>query len=107
MVNAHINNKMEKMPFVELVDIYQGETTQEDLRKVNNLGMKSAIKRYVGKVFSSTSGNVQAYLNELQTFESIKFVTPFYLNYYHDTKAHYLQRAFGRDLSMKIMAYGQ
>jgi hypothetical protein len=33
-------------------------------------------------------------------------VTPFYLKYFHDTKAHFLQRAFGKDLSNKIIAYG-
>jgi hypothetical protein len=65
LVNAHINNKLEKRSFAELVNIYHGDDSQEDFRKTNNIEMKRAIRRYISRVFSSTSGNVQGYLMEV------------------------------------------
>lgn len=104
-MKSHINNKLEKKAIVELVNINQSET-HEELMKMNHNLMKKSIRRYIYQVFASTIGNVKGYLSDVQNFENIKFVTPFFLKYFYDVKAHYLIRAFGRDLSMKIAAYG-
>jgi hypothetical protein len=49
---------------------------------------------------------MENFLIEAQKFENTKFVSEFYRKYFMDARAHFLQRAFGKELSNKIRGYG-
>lgn len=103
LINSVENNLRDKHAIARLISNHI--TFGTDLRQVNDEAMRQTIKRYMQMVFERTN-SIESFNNEVQQFENSRFIAPFYRWYFQDVKAHFIQRAFGRELNSKILGYG-
>jgi len=73
------------------------EEGSEDLRVILDKDMKNVIVLFAKDLYLSTS-NMKDYKKGMNALQKTGFILPYYKHHFFDVKAHYLQKAFAKDL---------
>lgn len=107
MIKSIEKNQMVKAEVALLVNpLYPVQDLQDEtLTSVVQKQMRQSICRYMKTLYNSSSTFNEFKIGTKQ-FEETRFISDKLRKYYSDVKAHFVLRAFGKELSQKLRAYG-
>ncbi len=104
LVNAIEANQEAKQAFAVLVNPkyhHKANCVEE-----NNHYMRNIILRYLYTVYRQ-SNSLREFKEGAKVFETSRFLLPGYKCFYHDLRTHFMQRALGKELAIKLQQYSE